>query len=212
MDKIILGLLMLKPFTIYELRNIIRLNLQGMCSDSMGSIQAALKKLMTSGMVTVEEVAESSVNKKVYHITHVGYEYFNEWVCTPMSTSRMKNMELSKLYFMGLAPKEERIALIDAALAEMKEELTYLKVIQSTIGNFDGQVQAIAKEVETDTKRTALLKNNAKNADIESIVRDIGTYNQLTLKLGIDVSIFQITWFEKLKERLLNEEDLLGEW
>lgn len=212
MDKIILGLLMLKPFTIYELRNIIRLNLQGMCSDSMGSIQAALKKLMTSSMVTVEEIAESSVNKKVYHITQAGYKYFNEWVCTPMSTSRMKNMELSKLYFMGLAPKEERIELIDAALAEMKEELSYLKAIQNAIEGFDEQVQVIAKEIETDTKRVTLLKNNAKNADVEAIVRDIGTYNQLTLKLGIDVNAYQITWFEKLKERLINEEDLLGEW
>lgn len=46
MDKIILGLLMLKKLTIYELRSIIEMNFTSMCSNSMGSIQAAIKSCL----------------------------------------------------------------------------------------------------------------------------------------------------------------------
>ena len=35
-----------------------------MCSDSLGSIQAALKKLLMLEMVTFEELVEKGVNKK----------------------------------------------------------------------------------------------------------------------------------------------------
>ena len=47
MDKIILGILMLRRMTAYELRNTIRDNFKSMCSDSLGSIQVTLKKLLS---------------------------------------------------------------------------------------------------------------------------------------------------------------------
>lgn len=49
MDKIILGILMLHRMTAYELRNIIRNNFKSMCSDSLGSIQAASQKIAYVG-------------------------------------------------------------------------------------------------------------------------------------------------------------------
>ena len=52
MDKLILGLLMIKHFTVYEIRQVMRQNFSYMCSDSLGSIQAALKKLSQQGAVT----------------------------------------------------------------------------------------------------------------------------------------------------------------
>ena len=44
MDKFILGPLMIKHFTVYEIRQIIRQNFTSIYSDSLGSTQAALKK------------------------------------------------------------------------------------------------------------------------------------------------------------------------
>lgn len=46
MDKIILSILILKRLTAYEIRNIIRQNYSSMCSDSLGSIQVALKNCL----------------------------------------------------------------------------------------------------------------------------------------------------------------------
>ncbi len=46
MENIILSILLIKSMTIYEMRAFIQKNLSTVCSDSMGSIQSALKKLL----------------------------------------------------------------------------------------------------------------------------------------------------------------------
>ena len=48
MDKLILGLLLLKGRTIYELRDRIAEGMEMMYSASIGSIQAAIKKSSSS--------------------------------------------------------------------------------------------------------------------------------------------------------------------
>lgn len=44
MDKLILGLLMIKRFTVYEIRQVMRQNFSSMCSDSLGKYPSSLKK------------------------------------------------------------------------------------------------------------------------------------------------------------------------
>ena len=51
MDNIILGLLLLSSRTIYQLRERIDKGLNMMYSSSMGSIQAAIKKLLNCGYI-----------------------------------------------------------------------------------------------------------------------------------------------------------------
>ena len=55
LENIILSLILLKPMTIYEIRAYIQQNLSTVCSDSLGSIQAAIKKLTEKGYVIVTE-------------------------------------------------------------------------------------------------------------------------------------------------------------
>ena len=43
MDKILLAMLIYRKSTIYEIRNFIKDNMRTICSDSTGSIQAAIK-------------------------------------------------------------------------------------------------------------------------------------------------------------------------
>ena len=93
MDKIILGILMLHRMTAYELRNFIKNNFKSMYSDSLGSIQAALKKLFELEMVTFEELVEKGVNKKRYSITETGREALIEWIKIPINTSKTKNYD-----------------------------------------------------------------------------------------------------------------------
>ena len=66
MDTIILGFLMIQASTIYELRQSIKNSLSTVSSDSTGSIQAALKKLLSKNMITFKERVDTGVNKKVY--------------------------------------------------------------------------------------------------------------------------------------------------
>ena len=64
MDNIILGLLLLHNRTIYQLRERIEKGLHLMYSSSMGSIQAAVKKLLRCGYISYEEVVENGKYRK----------------------------------------------------------------------------------------------------------------------------------------------------
>ncbi len=66
MEKIILGLLMLKRMTVHEIRSIVRKNFQTISSDSLDRIQSAVKKLATAGLLTYEEFVERSANRKQF--------------------------------------------------------------------------------------------------------------------------------------------------
>ncbi len=74
MDHIILALLYLNPRTIYEIRAKFEGNLGLMYSSSMGSIQAAIRKLLKNGYITYTEVVENGKYKKRYQITEGGRE------------------------------------------------------------------------------------------------------------------------------------------
>ena len=64
-----LGLLLLSDRTIYGLRDRIGKGLHLMYSSSMGSIQAAVKKLLNTGDICFTEIVEKGRHKKIYSIT-----------------------------------------------------------------------------------------------------------------------------------------------
>ncbi len=125
MDILILGMLMLKKFTIYEMRKHIEMNFTSM----MGSIQAAIKKLLQHGMVRFDEYVENGVNKKMYEITDTGREHFLAGISKPM-IHKEKSMELVKLFFMGMVESGKRPELLAAYIAELKKELAFLNDVK----------------------------------------------------------------------------------
>jgi len=126
MDKIILGILMLRRMTAYELRNTIRDNFKSMCSDSLGSIQVTLKKLLSLKMVTFEELVEKGINKKRYAITDIGEKVLMEWIKIPIDISKTKNIDMGKLLFMGYITKNEQKNLINKIILISKFTLATL--------------------------------------------------------------------------------------
>lgn len=193
MEKLILGLLMLKKFTVYEIRAAIRLNFQAMCSDSLGSIQAAIKRLLEGGMITFSEYVEKSVNKKQYSITDKGRAALMEWLQTPANISGSKNMELGKLLFMGMLPAEERSALIDGMVAKLEQDLNELLAVQSAVPNN-------LKESWLEFWKTDL----EYYGDVSKQLEAIAAFEEVTLQYGIDIAKFNIEWFRKLKETHAN--------
>lgn len=201
MDKIILGLLMIKKLTIYELRSIIEINFTSMCSNSMGSIQAAIKKLLEKKMIVYEEFVENSVNKKFYTLTNEGKECFLEWVQTAMISGKMKDMELSKLFFMGFVPTKKRLPLIESYLVDLKKEKEHLENIKKQDSN-TAKLQYIAYIEKNKIEFNHFLQVS-ENSNIQKEVQDIIDFELLTLQFGIDRTNFEIEWFEKLKNKLI---------
>ena len=201
MDKIILGILMLRRMTTYELRNTIRDNFKSMCSDSLGSIQAALKKLLSLKMVSFEELVEKGVNKKRYAITDAGEKILMEWIKIPIDISKTKNIDAGKLLFMGYISKSEQKNLINKIILSLEEEYTALKNLKESI-NFENERLAIENYLLTDTEYQERIKNLNKKNNVSKNIKEISKFTLATLDYGIDVVDFNIKWFKKLKTKI----------
>ena len=201
MDKIILGILMLRRMTAYELRNTIRDNFKSMCSDSLGSIQAALKKLLSLKMVTFEELVEKGINKKRYAITDIGEKVLMEWIKIPIDISKTKNIDIGKLLFMGYIPKNEQKNLINKIILSLEEEYSELKNLKESI-NFENERLGIENYLLTDTEYQERIKNLNKKNNVSKNIKEISKFTLATLDYGIDVVDFNIKWFKKLKTKI----------
>ena len=174
MDTIILGLLLLQSRTIYQLRERIGKGLYLMYSSSMGSIQAAVKKLLCAGYISYEECVEKGKYKKIYVITQKGRQHFAEWVNAPMETQNMKNPELSKLYFMGYSEKENRSGSIETYLSGLREQHRLL----------------------------CMICEEADGSGVPVEYQDVFHYQLVAARYGRDLMKFKIEWYEKLLEQM----------
>lgn len=202
MDKIILGILLLKRLTVYEIRIIIKNYFQAMCSDSLGSIQTTIKKLLAAQMITCSEYVEKSVNKKQYSITDKGRKAFLDWLHTPAAVSNPKNMEFGKMLFMGLVPSEKRPFLVDESIALLEKELTKLLELKTAIQTASDEKDQMITYWKNDTEYLLGIQNATQISDIVESANSIGDFQMLSLQYGIDSTMFQIEWFRDLRRKM----------
>ncbi|MED9905402.1 MAG: PadR family transcriptional regulator [Lachnospiraceae bacterium] len=202
MDIIILGLLMMSRFTIYEIRKNIEVSFSFISSNSMGSIQASIKKLSQKGFITCHEFVENSVNKKLYEITAPGKAYFFENISTPMRYKE-KNMELGKFFFLGFTDTAAQLQLLDAYIEELEKERKTLLTIQKGIGNKsfdDNYLKLLQKNGAADE---ILRPHNGKTAN--EMLLEIAHFQYGTLELSLAKIDFEITWFKDFKGNLMKK-------
>ncbi len=169
MDNMILGLLLFGSKTIYQLRERIDKGLNLMYSSSMGSIQAAIKKLLRSGYIQCEGVTGSRKCKS-YTITDSGRAHFMEWVNTPMSAWNFKNPDLGKLYFLGTSKKENREEILRSYIEQLKKAYYAL--------------DRVCQEGET--------------VSVPAEYQDIAYYQLMSARYGRDLILFNIEWYKRL--------------
>ncbi|WP_025025397.1 PadR family transcriptional regulator [Caldalkalibacillus mannanilyticus] len=64
MEFVILGLLMIRQMSQYDIKKILQQKISPFFSPSLGSIQSALKKLMDNGHIELDEVVEGGRQQK----------------------------------------------------------------------------------------------------------------------------------------------------
>ena len=183
MEYLILGLLILSPMTGYEVQQFIRKNLALICSHSAGSVQTALSKLEKSGKVASSETVAGKRRKKTFSITEEGRAAFSAWVAQPMRANRGKNMELSRLFFAGLARPEERLAAIRDYIRQMEETQAVLAAIR-----------------EQFRKAQAGPLPPGQNWD------EVFRFQGCTIEYGIAAAEFERQWYSRLLKELEEEE------
>ncbi len=180
MEFVILGLLLIRNLSQYDMKNALQQKISPFFSPSLGSIQAALKKLERNGQVSFNEVVESGRRKKIYTINEVGKKYFMDWMLSPVAPGRLEQEVTTRLFFLGLMQPIERLAMVEAVIAQL----------ESTVREFeDTSIEANQKEVP----------ENLKN---------VVTFQMKTLELGLFYHKNMLEWFKKLSAELeekLNE-------
>ena len=204
MEYIILSMLLCKAMTVYEIRNYIIKNLTTVCSNSLGSIQTAIKKMLSKGYIEVREYVENGLNKKKYSITDKGLSEYKNWVGTPINLSKMTNMEESKLFFLGVAPKEKRISFLTAMNKDLEGQLKALTAIkESTLNAKEAIIDDNVRNISKETKNVDNLLSVSNEKDLKAVLLNTYDYQMELLEYSIERTKFDLSFYKNLlkKER-----------
>lgn len=173
MDKVILGFLMFRVLSQYDIRKALQKEVSPFYQASLGSIQSALSKLEQLGFVSVEYNIESKRKKNLYCITESGVEAFKEWMQGPFGKTKFDAEVSTRLFFLGVMPKEERIEIV-------KSIIDFL-------------------EIAIERFRTG--QNEYIQFEYEKRYKDVVKYQLETLSLGINSYEATLSWFKSLLEK-----------
>ena len=190
---------MAQPLSAYELHIIIKNNYQDFCSDSIGNIQRALKKLVAARFVTVQNLSEHEKGKKIHSITQEGRVSFLQWLNQPIDINKAKNIELARLLLLGFLPREEQIKNIEGQIENLKATYESLLAINHELDKEENTTLAYFQQ-ELDYVKD--LRLSLKESDIEKVATDVHKFGRLTLRFGLDSTKFYIDWFENLKNEI----------
>jgi DNA-binding PadR family transcriptional regulator len=197
-------MLLCKAMTVYEIRNYIIKNLTTVCSNSLGSIQTAIKKMLSKGYIEVREYVENGLNKKKYSITDKGLSEYKNWVGTPINLSKMTNMEESKLFFLGIAPKEKRISFLTAMNKDLEGQLKALTAIkESTLNAKEAIIDDNVRNISKETKCVDNLLSVSNEKDLKAVLLNTYDYQMELLEYSIERTKFDLSFYKNLlkKER-----------
>ena len=192
--------------TIYEMRTHIRQNLSTVCSDSLGSMQTAIKKLLEKRFVSVTEYVENNTLKKQYSITAEGVNYYKGWVGTPINMQKMKSMEEGKFFFLGIAPGERRVAFLKSFISDLEEEHKKLLAIKDSVDKT--QKTAIEKNTKRIKEDPALVRNLLEvscEKSVEQAVTNIDNYQLYMLEYGLERITADLNFYRKILKRELKK-------
>ncbi len=132
-DKILLGFLMKKKLTGYEVKKIMEHSTEFFFNTSLGSIYPAFQKLVKEGLAEMEQSIEDGRVKKSYSITQKGKEAFQKWLSLPPSLEKYRDEALLKIFFFSDITEEERIAEIESYIRELDTQLEELMAVEDHV-------------------------------------------------------------------------------
>lgn len=125
-DCVILGLLSHEALTGYEIKKRMDTALKYFWGASYGSIYPALNDLVSRGLATKREDADSKRNKLIYTITESGRNYLKKWLSLPVEKDELRYETLLKLFFGNENGADQTLIHIEAFEKKIEEELPYL--------------------------------------------------------------------------------------
>ncbi len=139
-QSILLGFLMKKSMTGYDLKKAFSISFSFFSGLSYGSIYPALKKMETQGLISKQvEIQDGAPNRKIYSITDAGKAAFIQALKAPLALEQSKNPFLMRLFFFAYLTPEERQATV----------VNYLNFV----GQVHTQMESARPEIEAHADR-----------------------------------------------------------
>ncbi|MCA0385963.1 MAG: PadR family transcriptional regulator [Firmicutes bacterium] len=175
MEYVILGLLMLRPNTLYGIRKAFEQGISMFYSSSLGSLQTAIKKLSAKGYITSDEGVENGRAKKTLEVTEMGREAFFKWMLAPLDSNNLEVSFLSRLYFMGLLPSK----------AQQLEQLKRMKI-----------------EIEQEKSNLVEVDQQLSGLKLPLEYQPVFFYQRKVLHYGIDTHEYGLKWLQTLIDEI----------
>jgi DNA-binding PadR family transcriptional regulator len=178
LENIILGLLLYKKLSIYEIKKAMDQYVCFFYSSSYGSIIPTLKKMEKNQYVVSNQMVANGRNRKEYELTEVGRNKFIVWLSEEISIGKTENEALLRLFFLSEIPVNERISILNA----------YIEKLQKTVNEL--------KAIENET-----LKMN-----VPKQLEEVFNYRIATIDFGIKYYEFEMDWFRNIINKIINKE------
>lgn len=127
LEFIILGFLMTREMSGYDLKHLMSVSTSYFFDASFGSIYPALKRLEEKGLINSREIVEGSKYKKLYSINGDGKKAFMKWLKEPIVFAKTRQNHLVKIFFYELLPKNDAVANLKALIKEVEIVLNQLR-------------------------------------------------------------------------------------
>ena len=168
MAHVILGLLLLWPQSLYDLRKHFEAGISLFYSASTGSIKRALDRLLADGHIRVE--SESGPRgRKTYVVTDAGRQEFRRWMLSELSGTDVEGAMLARVHFLGLLDPHERPAVAARIDERLRQDL--------------GRLERLAAQVSS--------------AEVPAGFEDVSRYQVATLQYGLTSHRAALAWVEE---------------
>ncbi len=178
LEHIILGLLLYKKLSIYEIKKAMDQYVCFFYSSSYGSIIPTLKKMENNGRVISNQTVTNGRNRKEYALTKLGHKKFIEWLGEEISIGKTENEALLRLFFLSEIPVNKRINTLNKYIEKLQQTVNELKAIE----------------------------NETKKMNIPDPLQEAFNYRVATIDFGIKYYEFEIHWFTEIINKINNKK------
>ncbi|MER7116756.1 PadR family transcriptional regulator [Saccharomonospora azurea] len=136
MRNFILGLLLLRPMSLYEVHAQFAAGLSHIYAASYGSIHRSLKQLLSQGDLACADEPASARNRRRYVVTDQGRRTWLAWMKEPASTENAEVAALARVFLLGLVDdRPTRLSVLASLRARALAEHEALLGIDNESGD-----------------------------------------------------------------------------
>jgi DNA-binding PadR family transcriptional regulator len=130
-DFAVLGFLLLRPMTGYELKAMMDMTIGHFNRPSYGGIYPSLKKLARGGFVSMAQSVGGGKIRKTYRPLPAGKKAFQAWLKIPPEITRGPGPLLTKIFFLGLGGRENARSFSRGIRRSAVERVEWLKRVKA---------------------------------------------------------------------------------